>query len=344
MAAAQQLSQLGLVPTTGEQYDAKPAGALVGTSPAAGTSVPPGKKVELIVSAGWPKLAFDNGTAIQLAAAPGQAITNLPSSGQSEDEASWSPDGTDLVYVAGPASSGQLMLVAAGQQGAQPMALTGSGSDDHDPAFAPTTSQKLLAFVDDSGGNSQLCFAVVGPNQLNPDCTSHPGWTFGNEVDWSPDGTKILVFGAKNGSNGSVFGLIEFESNVPFSTQASLWGQGTVVTDTSTSGQGVIDGAFSPNGKKLALVSNTGTLAFHAIITSPTNFMLTSGKASVLPEGACQVAWRPDGKELAVMQADSACKSTLGNIVGIDPSDPTTFTSIATQAENPAWQPLALGG
>jgi hypothetical protein len=59
---------------------------------------------------------------------------------------------------------------------------------------------------------------------------------------------------------------------------------------------------------------------------------------------ACQVAWRPDGQELAVMQADTACASPLGNIVGVNPSSPTTLTPIATQAANPAWQPLPLGG
>ena len=78
-----------------------------------------------------------------------------------------------------PRPPGSCVLLMPDQQGAQPVPLTGPGSDDHDPAFAPTTSQRLLAFIDESGGGSRLCFAIVGPNQLNPDCTSHPGWTLG---------------------------------------------------------------------------------------------------------------------------------------------------------------------
>ena len=43
-----------------------------------------------------------------------------------------------------------------------------------------------------------------------------------HQIAWSPDGSKILVLGVKNGTNGQVFGLIEFVSNVPLSTQASF--------------------------------------------------------------------------------------------------------------------------
>jgi hypothetical protein len=233
------------------------------------------------------------------------------------------------------------MALAPNQSGAKPAPLTGPGSDDHDPSFAPTTSERLLAFIDDSGGGSRLCFAIVGPNQLNPDCTSHPGFTLGRQISWSPDGSKILVFGTKNGSNGRIFGLIEFTSNVPFSTQASLWGQGTVVTNTSKPGQGVIAGVFSPNPKQVALISNAGTADFHLFLTGPDLNLATS---TALPDRACQVAWRPDGKELAVMQADSACASQLGDIVAVNPHQPNTFTAIATQVANPAWQPLSLSG
>jgi beta-lactam-binding protein with PASTA domain len=342
--AAQRLSQAGFVPTSTEQFSSSPAGTLVGTNPPAGTSVPVGGKVQLIVSAGWPQLSYDNGTAINVVGAAGKPTGSVPSSAQPENEASWSADGTHLVFVQGPASAGQLMWITPGQKGAQPTALTGTSSDDHDPAFAPTTSAQVLGFINDAGGGSQLCFAVAGPNPLNPSCTSHPGWTLGRQVAWSPDGAKILTFGTQNGSNGTVFGLIEFTSNVPFSTQASQWGQGTVVTNTATSGEGVIAGAFSPDGKQLALVSNIGGTGFHLYLTPAGHFKLEDAKA--FATAACQVAWRSDSQELAVVQAaDLDCTSPLGDIVGVDPSTPgSPPTPMATHAENPAWQPLSLDG
>lgn len=103
----------------------------------------------------------------------------------------------------------------------------------------------------------------------------------------------------------------------------------------------MIAGAFSPNGKQVALVSNTGTSGFYVFLTGPD---LDLAHSTALGDRACQVAWRPDGKLLAVMQADSACSSPLGDIVGINPRQPNTFSVLATQAAHPAWQPLKLGG
>jgi beta-lactam-binding protein with PASTA domain len=342
--AAQHLSQLGFVPTSTEQFSSSPRGTLVGTNPPAGTPVSRGGKVQLITSAGWPKLAYDDGSTIYLAGSSGTLATKLPASGQHQDEASWSPDGTSVVYVQGPASSGQLFSRAANNPAAPPRALTGPSSDDHDPAFAPTTTHKVLAYIDDSAGGSKLCLGVVGANPISPACTSHPGWTLGRQVAWSPDGTKILVLGIKDSSNGSVFGLIEFVSNQAFSTQASLWGQGAVVTDTSQPGHGVIAGAFSRDAKHIALVSNIGTDGFYVYVAPPNDFKLAA-PAKALGVMGCQVAWRPDSQELAVMQADGLCTpAMLGSIVGVNPSAPGALTPIATQAENPAWQPLSLGG
>ena len=64
-----------------------------------------------------------------------------------------------------------------------------------------------------------------------------------------------------------------------------------------------------------------------------------------LPVRACEVAWRSDGQELAVMQPDGLCSPTAtGTVVGIDLSNPRTPTTLATQAAHPQWQPVANGG
>jgi len=59
---------------------------------------------------------------------------------------------------------------------------------------------------------------------------------------------------------------------------------------------------------------------------------------------ACQVAWRPDGLELAVMQPIGPCgPDAVGTIVAVNPASPTTNTILATKAANPAWQPIPGG-
>lgn len=345
VAAAAKLSQAGLVPTTVKQFSTAPAGTLVGTNPPAGKSLPPGTKVSLIVSAGFPQVSYDNHTAVKLIdGASGKATVALPPPppGQLQDEASWSADGTRLVYVQGPASGGQLMQIAPGRNGAQPTAVTAAGSNARYPAFAPTATSNVLAFI--GGGGKKLCFGAVGPNPLNPNCTTHPGWSLGRQVAWAPGGREILVFGVQNGRPGT-FGLIQFLSNVPYSGHATDWGQGKVVTSTTRPQQGVIAGTFSPDGTQVALLSNIGGGAFHVVLAPRGDYSLAP-PAKVTAIAGCRVAWRPDGQALAVLVAQASCTSNpigdigvvnIHNLAGIP-------RAIATNADNPVWQPLSLSG
>ena len=345
IAAAAKLSQAGLVPTTIKQFSTAPAGTLVGTNPPAGKTLAPGTKVAVIVSAGFPQVSYDNHSSIKLIdGATGKATAAVPppSQGQLQDEASWSADGSRLVYVQGPLNGGRLIQIAPGAQGNQPTAVSGAGINARYPAFAPSARSNVLAFI--GAGGKQLCFGAVGPNPLNPNCTSHPGWTLGRQVAWAPGGREILVFGVQNGRPGT-FGLIQFLSNVAYSGQATDWGQGKVVTSTSTPQQGVIAGAFSPDGKQLALLSNVGGGSFHLVLAPRGDYSLAP-PAKVTAISGCRVAWRPDGQALAVLVAQASCTSNpigdigvvnIHNLAGIP-------KAIATNADNPVWQPLSLSG
>jgi hypothetical protein len=200
----------------------------------------------------------------------------------------------------------------------------------------------VLAFI--GAGGKQLCFGGVGPNPLNPNCTSHPGWTLGRQLAWAPGGREILVFGVQNGRPGT-FGLIQFLSNVAYSGQATDWGQGKVVTSTNTSQQGVIAGAFSPDGKQLALLSNVGGGSFHLVLAPRGDYSLAP-PAKVTAISGCRVAWRPDGQALAVLVAQASCTSNpIGDIGVINIHNLAGIPkAIATNADNPVWQPLSLSG
>ena len=333
------------MPTTIKQFSTAPAGTLVGTNPPAGKTLAPGTKVAVIVSAGFPQVSYDNHSSIKLIdGATGKATVAVPPppQGQLQDEASWSADGSRLVYVQGPLNGGRLIQIAPGAQGNQPTAVSGAGINARYPAFAPSARSNVLAFI--GAGGKQLCFGAVGPNPLNPNCTSHPGWTLGRQVAWAPGGREILVFGVQNGRPGT-FGLIQFLSNVAYSGQATDWGQGKVVTSTNTPQQGVIAGAFSPDGKQLALLSNVGGGSFHLVLAPRGDYSLAP-PAKVTAISGCRVAWRPDGQALAVLVAQASCTSNpigdigvvnIHNLAGIP-------KAIATNADNPVWQPLSLSG
>jgi beta-lactam-binding protein with PASTA domain len=338
-AAAGKLSQLGLVPVPTKRLATVPVGALAGTVPPAGAKVPKGAQVDLLISSGSPQLAYDDGNAVHVIdPTTGKPSGTVPAGTGPDVEASWSPDGTHLVE----SEAGRLVLVQPNVRGAAPFAETPPmpGVQDLNPSFAPTTKALILAFVQRSSNGARLCFATIGPYALNADCTAAPGWDLGGQVDWSPDGSTILVLGTRN--RGANFGLLAFTSNVPFSTHAADWGHGTLQTNASVAGQGVFAGAFSPDGKRMALVSNIGSNDFHLYIVPAGTFSPTP--AQQLPVRACQVSWRSDGQELAVMQPDGLCGPTAtGTIVGLDLSSPRTPTTLATRAAHPAWQPVANG-
>jgi beta-lactam-binding protein with PASTA domain len=345
IAAAAKLSQAGFVPMTVKQFSTAPAGTLAGTNPPAGRPLAPGAKVTLIVSAGFPQVSYDNDSTIRVVdGASGKMTAALPPPppGQLQDEASWSPDGKRLVYVQGTSNSGQLMQIVPSKKGAQPTAVSHAGINARYPVFAPSSPSSVLAFI--GGGGKKLCFGAVGPNPLNSNCTFHPGWSLGRQVAWAPDGREILVAGAQNGHPGT-FGLIQFLSNVPYSGHATDWGQGKVVTSTTTAGQGVIAGAFSPDGKQIALLSNIGGGSFHVVLAPRGDYSLAP-PATVTALAGCRLAWRPDGQALAVMVAQAPCTSIpIGDIWVVNIHNLAGAPKvIATNADNPAWQPLSLGG
>jgi len=354
VAVVEKLAQLGVASTIVQRFDTSAQGTVIGTKPPLASGIPSGKTVTLIVSAGLPELAYDNGSSIHVVdAATKKAAGNNPPRTTVAGEASWSSDGRDLVYVQSPQSTGRLMLFAPNQSGARPVPLTAPGSDERDPEFAP--NNRALAFIDRSRGFGRLCFAAVNPDTVNQvtapvstdDCTRHRGFDLGRQISWSPGGGDILVYGSPIASHGTEHALVEFHTNVPFATNAAAWDHGTVVTELT---QDVIAGAFSPDRRYVALLSDFGTPnTFYLYLAPPTGFNLANAR-KITAVLACQVSWRSDSQALAVMQSGSGCfpdasgADPRGDIKTFDLSSPDAEETIASNSEHPAWQPVSLGG
>jgi beta-lactam-binding protein with PASTA domain len=344
-ATAATLMKLGFVPAIVRQFSSLPAGQLVATNPAPGSSLRPGATVRLVESAGYPEISYDDGSRVHVVGGASGAPSGANPRGQKTDEATWTADGQRLVYVQGEsANSGRLMSYAPNQPGARAVALTAAGSNVRDPAPAP--NGQTVAFIDRSQGFGRLCFATIGTGgPINTDdCTSHPGYDLGGQISWSPGGKAILVFGV-NRSDGSKHGLLEFRSTTAFSPNATAWDQGSLAT---RNGQDVITGAFSPDGKHVALISDFNRSTFHLFVEPANVFDIT--KATVYAVEACQVSWRSDGQAVAVMQSTSGCAPAAtgayptGNLVTLTLADSNHPTIVASNAENPSWQPLRLTG
>ena len=94
-----------------------------------------------------------------------------------------------------------------------------------------------------------------------------------------------------------------------FSPNEKDWNKGKFVSDIDTAGKGVLDAAFSPNGKQIALVSNIGSSSYRLWLTDNTgaadDFLLEDAKAT--PTRACKVIWRSDSQVVIVVQGDAKC-------------------------------------
>jgi hypothetical protein len=133
---------------------------------------------------------------------------------------------------------------------------------------------------------------------------------------------------------------VRFQSAAPFSGHAADWGHGSLVTNVSQEKQGVLAGAISPDGKKLAAIADFGN-GFQLYLTSAADFKLA--KAQSLHVSACELAWRGDGEALALTESNSDCSDPLGNVVVFEPGSHAQ-TSVASGAEHPAWKPVQPGG
>ena len=338
--AAQALANLGLVPQPITQLSTAPMGQVAGTVPGAGAKVAKGAHVALIISDGSPQLAFDNSTSISVIDPTTRKVSaQLPPGVGAQIEPAWSLNGQHLVY----SQNGQLVMVEPGVKGSVPAILTHppTGTADRNPAFAPTNKAIVVAYVQRTGNAAhQLCFVSRTKFSQPNTCTTAPGWDLGGQISWSPDGQTILVFGSRNG--GHNFGLLTFSSSVPFSAQASNWGQPTLVTNAQVANQGIFAGAFSPDGKKMALVAGSIANGFNLYIVKPNDFSPT--QQNELPVTACQISWRSDSKELAVMQPNGQCApAATGKIVGVDLSNPNNLSTLVPLGAHPAWQPVVGG-
>ena len=138
---------------------------------------------------------------------------------------------------------------------------------------------------------------------------------------------------------------MRYTSKKAFSPDAKDWSKGKFVTDISTPGKGVLDFSISPDGKRMAAVANFDVdrdNVFQLYLGKPKDFLLTEAK----PQGvrACKVAWRSDGQELVVVQADELCcesqRPARPDAVS-KPSRPSS-SSLGPSGDNPAFQPLTL--
>jgi beta-lactam-binding protein with PASTA domain len=342
-AIAAKLTGLGLeVQRSAAISDLKP-GSVVGLDPAPGTPVQKGTPVQVLVSVGFPLVAFDDAKDVKVMnGANGKQVTPLTKSDDVEDEPSWQPPGGKLVaYRRTPANdpnAGSIWIVNAKKGPASAQQLT-SGADDRRPVFSPDGA--VIAFVNGpaGGGDNDLCFLpLAAPKNIT--CLQDPSVSV-DRPSWSPDGKSILTLATKPPETSVELAL--FTASKANATSATKWSSQGIVTDkvrgTRQPGD-VLYTSWSPDGTKVALTANWGSRFFSVFIAPVTSGAIGVATPLTPRVKACEVAWRPDSKELAIMRADD-CTNATGEVLRVNPDKPSEQVPLRNlDAGNPAWQPF----
>jgi hypothetical protein len=258
-------------------------------------------------------------------------------------EPSWSPDGREVAYVSG----GRVMLIGA-HGAAGPRALTPAGQQFASPTFPSSSSAPavLAAIGQLADGVQAVCLLAV--KRSSPRCIAEPGWTLGDSIGWSPTGTELLVAASRALPAPGVVGLLKLTSRRPFSVRARDWHPTRPAVGLATpalKGEGVLVGAFSPDGGRVALVEDLAGFNSVALV-APSDLTLAKAVKLAQLTSVCAVQWRTDGAELLVQvgegkgAGEGACASSLGALYRVDPAHPGALTFLARGVAHPSWQPL----
>jgi beta-lactam-binding protein with PASTA domain len=351
-AAAAAISAAGATPVITREFNVAKVGTVVSQTPPATQPVTPGSQVTLVVSAGYPEIAYSNGSAIFIAnGADGSGSRVIAKSADAQDEPTWQPNGSLIAYrrgAAGNPSQGAIWIVDTARGATSAHELT-AGPDDRRPAFSP--DGKVIAFIRRTTSSTgavdgDLCFVRTPSTSRQSSCIVDPKYNV-DRPTWSPDGRAILVV-VVDPVNANQTELGEYTTARPFSTSPRDWVWQGLITDKmhgTRPGEGVLFAAFSPDGKTVAIVANWGgsdLALFRIFIATWSGGQLGTPKGVTPAIRACEVAWRSDSGELAITAADN-CSTGNGSLERVSLTDPGTVTVLrASGAQNPVWQPITL--
>ena len=194
---------------------------------------------------------------------------------------------------------------------ATPIALTPEGRSYSDLAWAPTLDRNVVAMARRADPTIDLCLGVIRQREaMRVRCKEEPDFVIGRKISWAFDGKSLLAFGATERPVGVRHDPVDDEE-APSRPRPDDWSDGEFVTDTSRPGRGVLDAALSPDGEAPRRRSRSGRRGRSQLFfAKPDDFKLTDADRPGVP--ACKVIWRPDGRELVVVQADDCFGSEHG--------------------------------
>ena len=307
-----------------------PVGKVLAVDPKPGRKARKGATVTVRAAGGLPPLAVQTARLVLLVdPAGGREVARLPRGEGRAFEPTYVPRKRQIVFRT---SSTRLAIVSTARN-ATPRTIYDGPDVLARPSAAP--DGVTLAVIRREEGDGDLCFGRLDVADLRHLCLPDDGWDLSGRISWRSDGRSVLV-PAHRRDNPSIFGIRRYRSARPFALEPESW-RGTTVTNTRTPGKGVRAAAYSPGGTRLAVVSNLESERFEVVLADADDVGLVEPRATGAP--ACDVAWRPDGQELAVVVGDGDCSQTVGRVVRFAIGAPLKTSLVKTGGTNPAYVP-----
>jgi TolB protein len=242
--------------------------------------------------------------------------TQLTTNALDEGGASWSADGTTIIFARIPSGEADWELYTMDSDGLNVTRLTTNSVYDNDAVWSPDDSE--IAFIRDIDDEPELM-------TMNADGTGVTQLTDDNLVEeypvWSPDGTKIAYSGTDTGGTTSRIFVMDAD--------------GTDIVALTGGTNDTYEPDWSPDGTQIAYcrlgVSRYAIWTMDADGTDKTAF------TDPTTQDDCDPVWSPDGTAIAFTRY-------TGNFVGELYRKPVTGGSLTRLTDNsdddwlPDWQ------
>ena len=240
------------------------------------------------------------------------APTRLTDHEGSDDQPSWSPDGTQLVFRSN--RDGKLNIYVMGSDGSDPTRLTAEDYNSS-PSWSPDGTR--IAFS--SGNTDGNAIYVMGSDGSDATRLTYRGNN--GSPSWSPDGARIAFASTPTPS-----------ANLEIYVMGSDGSNLTRLTDTGWNDSPV----WSPDGSKIAFASNRGT---GEVDTFDIYVMGSDGSDATRLTATGDnrsPSWSPDGTRIAFQSTRDG--ETDIYVMGSDGSDATRLTATGDN-RSPSWSP-----